>query len=74
MVDIGVASPMIDFDGSKTTTVKFANRYQSFGTPTLLFLSPEGDALAPPKFGVPDIIDFYAYEIEETIRNLPAVN
>lgn len=73
-VDIGVASPMIDFDGSKTTTVKFANRYQGFGTPTLLFLSPEGDALAPPKFGLPDIIDFYAYEIEETIQNLPAVN
>ena len=74
MVDIGVASPMIDFDGSKTTTVKFANRYQGFGTPTLLFLSPEGEPLAPPKFGVPDIIDFYAYEIEETIRNLPAAN
>ena len=73
-VDIGVAIPMNDFDGSRTTTIQFANRYQGFGTPTLLFLSSNGEVLAPPKFGVPDIIDFYAYEIEETIRNLPAVN
>ena len=73
-VDIGVASPLLDFDGSRTTTTQFANRYQGFGTPTLLFLSPKGDVLAPPKFGVPDIIDFYAYEIEETIRGLPPVN
>ena len=62
---------MIDFDGTKTTTVEFASRYEGFGTPTLLFLSPRGDPLAPPKYGVPDIVDFYAYEIEETIRNLP---
>src|SRR6056300_752900 len=73
-VDIGVSSPLVDFDGSRTTTTQFANRYQGFGTPTLLFLSPKGDVLAPPKFGVPDIIDFYAYEIEETIRGLPPVN
>ena len=73
-VDIGIATPMIDFDGTKTTTVEFASRYEGFGTPTLLFLSPRGDPLAPPKYGVPDIVDFYAYEIEETIRNLPPAN
>ena len=73
-VDIGIATPMIDFDGTKTTTVEFASRYEGFGTPTLLFLSPRGDPLAPPKYGVPDIVDFYAYEIEETIRNLPTTN
>ena len=73
-VDIGVAAPLIDFDGSKTTTVQFANRYQGYGTPTLLFLSPDGEELAPPKFGVPDLIDFYAFEVEETIRNLSTVN
>ena len=73
-VDVGVSAPLVDFDGSRTTTTQFANRYQGFGTPTLLFLSPKGDVLAPPKFGVPDIIDFYAYEIEETIRGLPPIN
>ena len=67
-VDIGIATPMIDFDGTKTTTVEFASRYEGFGTPTLLFLSPSGESLAPPKYGVPDIVDFYAYEIEETIK------
>jgi len=73
-VDIGIATPMIDFDGTKTTTVEFASRYEAFGTPTLLFLSPRGDPLAPPKYGVPDIVDFYAHEIEQTIRNLPPTN
>ena len=73
-VDIGAAIPVTDFDGTRTTTIEFANRYQGFGTPTLLFLSSDGEVLAAPKFGVPDIIDFYAYEIEETIRSLPAVN
>ena len=70
-VDIGFPMPLNDFDGSSTTTTRFASRYKGFGTPTLLFLSHAGKVLAPAKFGVPDIIDFYAYEIEETIRNLP---
>ena len=73
-VDIGIATPMIDFDGTKTTTVEFASRYEGFGTPTLLFLSPSGESLAPPKYGVPDIVELYAYEIEETIRNLLPTN
>ena len=73
-VDIGAASPLVDFDGSRTPTIQCAARYQGFVTTTPLCLSPEGDVLAPPKFGVPDIIDFYAYEIEETIRGLPPVN
>ena len=73
-VDIGIEAPMTDFNGTRTTTVEFASRYEGFGTPTLLFLSPLGDALAPPKYGMPDIVDFYAYEIEETIRNLPPAN
>mgnify|MGYP001544609845 FL=1 len=73
-IDIGAPFPVTDFDGARTTTIRLASRYQGFGTPTLLFLSANGDVLAPPKFGVPDIIDFYAYEIEETIRNLPTVN
>ena len=73
-VDIGAAIPMTDFDGTRTTTIEFANRYPGFRTPTLLLLDSDGEVLAEPKFGVPDIIDFYAYEIEETIRSLPAVN
>ncbi|HAN81440.1 MAG TPA: hypothetical protein DCQ47_08305, partial [Gammaproteobacteria bacterium] len=39
-VDIGIAAPLTDFDGTRTTTVAFASRYEGFGTPTLLFLSP----------------------------------
>ena len=72
-VDIGIATPMIDFDGTKTTTVEFVSRYEGSNThPT--FLKPQRRPIMPPKYGVPDIVDFYAYEIEETIRNLPPAN
>lgn len=70
-IDIGAPAPLTDFDGSQTTTTTFANRYKGFGTPTLLFLDSTGRVLSPAKFGVPDVVDFYAYEIEKTIRGLP---
>ena len=70
-IDIGAPAPLTDFDGSQTTTTTFANRYKGFGTPTLLFLDSTGKVLSPAKFGVPDVVDFYAYEIEKTIRGLP---
>jgi hypothetical protein len=66
-VDIGVNPTIIDFNGEPITSVDFAKRYQAFGTPTLLFLSASGEELSPPRYGVPDAIDFYAYAIEQTI-------
>ena len=40
-----------DFDGERIRTRLFLNRYEIFATPTLLFLSPEGEMLAPALVG-----------------------
>jgi thioredoxin-related protein len=40
-----------DFDGERIRTRLFLARYDIFATPTLLFLSPEGQLLAPALVG-----------------------
>ncbi len=40
-----------DFDGERIRTRLFLARYGIFATPTLLFLSPEGEMLAPALVG-----------------------
>ena len=40
-----------DFDGERIRTRLFLARYEIFATPTLLFLSPEGELLAPALVG-----------------------
>ena len=40
----------------------------AFGTPTLLFLDAGGRSVSEPKYGVPDAIDFYSYQIERTLE------
>lgn len=40
-----------DFDGERIRTQRFLARYEIFATPTLLFLSPEGEMLAPALVG-----------------------
>lgn len=68
-VDIGIDGLITDFNGQPIRASEFASRYGAYGTPTLLFLTPDGNAFAEAKFGVPDTIDFFAYEIEETIKS-----
>lgn len=43
-----------DFDGERIRTRRFLDRYEIFATPTLLFLSPEGELLAPALVGFND--------------------
>jgi hypothetical protein len=68
-VDIGINGLITDFNGQPIRASEFASRYGAYGTPTLLFSASEGNAFAEAKFGVPDTIDFLAYEIEETIKS-----
>jgi thioredoxin-related protein len=70
-VDIGVDGLITDFDGQSIRASEFASRYGAYGTPTLLFLTPDGAAFAEAMFGVPDTIDFFAYKIEETLQSYP---
>lgn len=69
-VDIGIDGLITDFSGAQVRASDFASRFGAFGTPTLLFLTADGEVFSEPKFGVPDAIDFFAYDIEETIKTL----
>lgn len=73
-VDIGINPTITDFDGAGIASVDFASRYDGNGTPTLLFLSHQGEVLSAPKFGVPQAIDFYGYAIEQTIIEMLKTN
>jgi thioredoxin-related protein len=42
---------LTDFDGERVRTRVFLSRYEVFATPTLLFLSPSGETLAPALVG-----------------------
>lgn len=59
-----------DFDGTAIAGRDFAARYGAFGTPTLLFLDAGGRSVSEPKYGVPDAIDFYSYQIERTLESI----
>lgn len=71
-VDIGLNPQITDFTGDSISARTFAERYQAFGTPTLLFLSADGQVLSEPRYGLPDAIDFYAYAVEQTIESILA--
>ncbi|MEA3273921.1 MAG: thioredoxin fold domain-containing protein [Pseudomonadota bacterium] len=43
-----------DFDGERLRARLFLSRYEIFATPTLLFLGPDGETLAPPLVGYND--------------------
>ncbi len=47
-----------DFDGERIRARHFLARYGVYATPTLLFLSPEGEPLAPPIVGFNDPLNY----------------
>lgn len=46
---------IIDFDGTPQDPMRIAGRYRAQLTPTLLFLSPDGQEIAPRILGVTDL-------------------
>lgn len=55
-----------DFDGAVVAAAKVAKRYDTFLTPTLLFVDDHGGELAPRIRGFQDT-DFYAHYIDQAI-------
>lgn len=66
LIDPGVM--VVDFNGRKRRGIDLASDYNASLTPTLLFLSPQGDELSKKIIGytTPDL--FYYY-VEESIKN-----
>lgn len=66
--ELALDTPMqlVDFKGNITDHPDFASKYGVFLTPTVLFLDSEGQSLAEPLIGVPNV-DFYLYYLERKI-------
>jgi thioredoxin-related protein len=56
----------VDFSGRKVAAPTVAERYKVWVTPTLLFLSPEGDELAPRILGI-NTVEMYSFYVDEAI-------
>ena len=67
-LDLG-QDKIIDLDGNTKDPVKIASRYRAQMTPTLLFLSPDGEILADKIQGVAQDIDQYGGMIDARINH-----
>ncbi|OHC63582.1 MAG: hypothetical protein A3H93_19485 [Rhodocyclales bacterium RIFCSPLOWO2_02_FULL_63_24] len=60
------ATPLIDFDGRRTTSADFSQQIKARFAPTVMFHGPEGTALAEPIVGF-RLADFYGAYLERAI-------
>jgi hypothetical protein len=61
----------LDFDGEMISGMKFAERYGSAVTPTLLFLGAGGDELAGKRVGISNI-EYYGFYLGQSIEEATA--
>ena len=61
----------VDFNGEQISGVKFAERYASAVTPTLLFLGAGGDELARKRVGISNI-EYYGFYLGQSIDEATA--
>jgi hypothetical protein len=57
---------LVDFQGSTTKGLEFAQRYDAYVTPTLLFLDALGNSLTEPLVGTGNI-EFYSFYLQQKI-------
>ena len=55
---------VIDFDGTKISSIDFSERYNAFVTPTVVFLNHEGAELSKRLLGVSNT-EFYGGELDD---------
>ena len=61
----------LDFDGNMISGMKFADRYGSAVTPTLLFLGADGDELARKRVGISNI-EYYGFYLGQSLEEATA--
>jgi thioredoxin-related protein len=62
---------ILDFDGEQVSGMKFAERYGSAVTPTLLFLGAGGDELVRKRVGISNI-EYYGFYLGQSIEEATA--
>ncbi|MDX1335341.1 MAG: thioredoxin fold domain-containing protein [Gammaproteobacteria bacterium] len=68
LIDLDDSELIRDFDGKMKSTTTFANQYDVWLTPTVMFLGPEGEALEKPLVGT-RLIDYYWFDLDEAIAS-----
>jgi hypothetical protein len=66
-IDVDKSSPLIDFEGKRTTHDAFAKQMKLSFTPTVLVVDAQGKPLADPIIGIANW-DFYGYNVETAVR------
>ncbi|MCF8198229.1 MAG: hypothetical protein K9J42_05655 [Sulfuritalea sp.] len=61
------ATPLIDFEGRRTTSADFSRRVKARFAPTVMFHGPDGASLAEPIVGFL-LADFYGAYLERAIN------
>lgn len=65
-VSLDMDFELIDFQGLTTKGLDFAQRYDAYVTPTLLFLDAAGNSLTEPLVGTGNI-EFYSFYLQQKI-------
>ena len=58
---------LIDFDGSKISSLDFSSRYGAYLTPTVVFVDHNGNKLVPNILGVRNT-EFYGYDLDQNLH------
>ena len=67
-VEVGARASITDFSGRRVSPTAFAQAQGVQTTPTVLFLGPRGETLAPPLVGL-TVADFYQSYLEHRIES-----
>jgi len=76
-LSLDLSKTIIDFQGKHVSVSTFANRYQAFMTPTMIFVDAKGKEVAEKIVGINTPSLFAAYidiEIEKALNNVRAKN
>ncbi len=66
-LEINTGRIIKDFSGIETDATAFAQRYNAWATPTLLFLNSKGEEIAEKMVGI-NTIDLYGYYVDKALR------
>lgn len=66
-IKIYASKTMKDFGGKQVNTTRFAERYNAWATPTLLFLNRNGEEVADKMVGI-NTPEFYGYYVDKSLE------
>ena len=66
-VETNSGKQLVDFNGQNVSATKFAQRYNAWATPTLLFLDQQGNEIAKKMVGI-NTIELYGFYVDKALK------